>query len=259
MIKSKEGRLSLVIKGVSTAYANALRRSVNEIPILAVDEVEITKNDSVLFDEVLAHRIGLLPLDYDKTFTLREACSCKGKGCSKCSAELVLSVSGGTERKLVKAAELKSKTVRPVYGDMPLVFLEKGQEIELVAKAKLGKGKEHAKYSAGLVFFKASPIIEIEKSCDSCKKCVDICPKDVFSAEPKVAVKNLLNCDLCNACVEECQKQGKSAIKVSASEEDFIFEVESWGCLKPKEILIEACEVMGGNIGKFVKEVNKIK
>ena len=57
----------LVIRAeITESLANAIRRSVLEIPTLAVDEVEIFKNDSALYDEVLAHRIGLIPLKTEK-------------------------------------------------------------------------------------------------------------------------------------------------------------------------------------------------
>src|SRR3989344_9307151 len=48
------------------SLANAIRRSISEIPTLAIDEVEIFKNDSALYDEMLAHRIGLVPLKNEK-------------------------------------------------------------------------------------------------------------------------------------------------------------------------------------------------
>ena len=64
VIKNQNGELSFVLRGISSAYANALRRTTEEIPVLAIDEVEISKNDSVLYDEVLSHRIGLVPLKY---------------------------------------------------------------------------------------------------------------------------------------------------------------------------------------------------
>ena len=61
ILKSKEDELSFVIRGINSSYANALRRSSEEIPVLAVDTVEVTKNDSMLYDEMLALRIGLIP------------------------------------------------------------------------------------------------------------------------------------------------------------------------------------------------------
>jgi len=258
-IKSNDGsndlKIEFVLKGTNNSFVNAVRRSVNEIPVLAVDTVEISANDSALNDEILAHRIGLLPLKYDKTFTLPEECSCKGKGCAKCTATLTLKASGGA----VKAGELKSKTVDVLYPEMPLTLLQKDQEIELMAEARLGRGINHSKFSPGLMWFREYPIIELPKNAEACKDCVKVCPKGVFSIDGKVAVKNLLNCDLCEACVDECRKLGKEEIVVKGSKEDFIISIESWGQLRPKEIFIEACEILDKNIKEFLKEASKIK
>jgi DNA-directed RNA polymerase alpha subunit len=56
---------------VDESLANAVRRYVDQIPILAVDEVEISKNDSPLYDETVAHRIGMIPLKMDKSMDER--------------------------------------------------------------------------------------------------------------------------------------------------------------------------------------------
>ena len=247
--------MQFVIKGINNSIANAVRRSVNEIPVLAVDNVEISKNDSALSDEMLAHRIGLVPLSYDKTFTLSEDCTCKGKGCAKCTAALTLTAKGG----VVKAGDLKSKTVKVIYPEMPLDLLQKEQEIEIIAEAKLGKGINHVKFSPGLMWFREFPNIELPKNLESVKDCMKMCPRDVYTTEGKLGIKNLINCDLCEACVEECRNKGKEEIKVTGSKEDFIFEIESWGQLRPKEIFIEACEVLDNNIKEFLKEASKIK
>ena len=71
-IKTQEGEMSFVVRGINASYANAIRRTGQEIPVLAIDTVEFSKNDSVLYDEILAHRIGLIPLEADKTFTSQE-------------------------------------------------------------------------------------------------------------------------------------------------------------------------------------------
>jgi DNA-directed RNA polymerase subunit D len=252
VIKSNENELGLVIKGIDHTYANSIRRSAEEIPILAVDEVEIVKNDSMLYDEMLALRIGLTPLKADKTFTSPDECTCKGKGCMKCTVDLTLKAVGPC---IVKSGDLKSKTVKPVFADIPLVILQEGQELELVAEARLGKGADHAKFSPGLVWFRAYPKIDLDKNCD--KDCLKACPKDVFDIE-KVSVKNLLNCDLCNACVEACARKGSNAIKVSGSNEDFIFEIESWGQLAPKEIFSDAISALGKNLKELDKDIKKL-
>ena len=72
---------------------NAIRRSVNYIPTLAVDTLEISKNDSALYDEIIAHRVGLVPLK-NESLKLSEECDCKGKGCGKCSVKFKLQAKG---------------------------------------------------------------------------------------------------------------------------------------------------------------------
>src|SRR3989344_3740746 len=51
------------------ALANAIRRSLSEVPTLAIDEVEIYKNDSALYDEIVANRLGLIPLKTEKSMS----------------------------------------------------------------------------------------------------------------------------------------------------------------------------------------------
>jgi len=256
-LKSEKEKLIFVLRGTTNEFANALRRSIYEIPVLAIDEVEISKNDSVLYDEMIAHRLGLIPLKADKkTFSEKEDCSCKGKGCNKCTASLVLKAKGPCT---VYAGDLKSKVVDAVFPEMPIVTLQEGQELEIVAGAKLGKAKEHVKWSPGLIWFRGYPKIEISKECESCKLCADVCPKKVFDFDKKIIIKNLAECDLCEACVDECKRQGKNPIKVSGSEEDFIFYVESFGQISPKEMILEALDVIEKNMNTLGKEVNKIK
>ena len=78
MIKTKnldkeKQKLSFVTD-MSTSLANAIRRSVLEIPVMAIDEVEIVKNDSALYDEIIAHRIGLIPIKTEKTINTAGIC-----------------------------------------------------------------------------------------------------------------------------------------------------------------------------------------
>ena len=79
---------------MNLTLANALRRSTNEIPVLAIDEVDIYKNDSALYDEIIAQRVGLVPLK-NEDLKLPEDCDCgKEDGCAKCSMKLKLSCEG---------------------------------------------------------------------------------------------------------------------------------------------------------------------
>jgi len=255
---SKEPKLIFVVRGISVAIANALRKTANEVPVLAIDTVEFIKNDSVLYDEFLAHRLGLLPLEYDKTLTLPEECSCEGKGCSKCTLNLTLKAAGPCT---VYAKDLKGKGAKVIYPDMPLTVLQKGHELELIATAKLGKAKVHAKFSPGLIYYGMYPIFDI-KPCSLCGACVDACPVKILNIDEKakkIVVKNPEKCDICNACVEACEAKKQNAIKVKPNNEEFIFTIESWGQLSNREVFTEVIKALDENLKQLSKEVDKIK
>ncbi|UCD20822.1 MAG: DNA-directed RNA polymerase subunit D [archaeon] len=249
-IKSTSGKATFIVRGIDFSFANALRRSVSEIPVLAVDTVEFYKNDSALYDEFLAHRLGLVPLKAPKTFTLRSKCTCKGKGCLKCTASFKLKAKGS---KTVYTSELKGRGAEIALKEIPIVLLEKDQELELSAEAILETAKEHAKFSTGLTWFNALPEITI-KGCDACGKCIEICPKGVIKLKDKGITINSLNCDMCEACVDLC-KDLKDAISMKPSETDFLFNIESFGQLEPKKIFSESVKALDANLKTLTKAV----
>ncbi|MFH0861217.1 MAG: DNA-directed RNA polymerase subunit D [Candidatus Altiarchaeota archaeon] len=153
-VKAKDNRMSFTIGGINSQYANAIRRSIiSAVPIIAIEKVDIYNNSSIMNDETLAHRLGLVPLTTDlKTYNLPAECTCEGKGCGKCTVILTLDVKGP---KTVYSADLKSEDpkVKPVYDEMQLVKLAPSQEIKLEAHARLGKGFEHIKWQGGLAAY----------------------------------------------------------------------------------------------------------
>ena len=146
LINKKDDKLIFKAK-IDESLANAVRRYVGEIPVLAVDEVEISKNDSPLYDETIAHRIGLIPIKTDKAITKET----KGK--------LKLSVKKEGE---VYSEELKGN-VKIAFDKIPITILTKDQELELVADVMAGKGDVHAKFSPGLVFYRGLAEITMDK------------------------------------------------------------------------------------------------
>ena len=137
-------------------YANTLRRLIlSEVPIMAIELCEISKNGSALYDEMLAHRLGLVPLTTDlKGYNLpTDEEKDSGEYLAKSSCKLTLKAKGPG---IVYAKDLKSKDpkVKPVYPDMPIVKLLEGQEVEIVATAVMGQGKDHVKWSPGHAFFR---------------------------------------------------------------------------------------------------------
>ncbi len=246
----EQGKISFVVSEIGESMANAIRRSTAEIPILAIDEVEFYKNDSALYDEILAHRLALIPLRPKIKLAEREKCSCKGEGCKKCTVEIKLSAKGPAT---VYAEQLEGN-IDVVYGKMPIVVLEEGQELELVAYARLGKAIEHAKFSPGLVYYRNVPNIKINKECETCEACANACPTNAIAFENgKLVVKDVYACDLCEACVEACKKEGKEDGIVIEKTNDIIFFIESWGQIPAREIFGEAIKVLRQNLKETAK------
>ncbi len=148
--------MSVKLKGVPLQYANALRRiCLNGVPVFAIDTVDIIENSSVMSDEGIAHRLGLIPIRTDlKRFAEPSKCSCQSKaGCSNCRVMLVVDSGIADTTRTVTSAELSSEddTVKPVSDKVPIVQIAPGQNIKLEAYARLGRGSDHAKWNSANV------------------------------------------------------------------------------------------------------------
>ena len=88
----ENGKLSFILKDSLPVYVNTLRRlMIDEVPTMAIEEIEFQKNNSILYDEAIAHRLGLVPLKTDlKSYNLPDKCKCEGKGCNRCLLKLIL-------------------------------------------------------------------------------------------------------------------------------------------------------------------------
>lgn len=153
VIAKDSEKISIKLKGVPLQYANALRRiCLNGVPVFAIDTVDIISNTSVLPDEALAHRLGLIPIKTDlKRFNEPSKCDCKSKlGCSNCKVLLVLDSGVAEETRTVLSSELSSEdgTVKPSSDKIPIIQLAPGQQIKIECYARLGRGREHAKWNS---------------------------------------------------------------------------------------------------------------
>ena len=153
VISKDSEKIAIKLKGVPLQYANALRRvCLNGVPVFAVDTVDIIENTSVLPDEGLAHRLGLIPLKTDLSrFNEPSKCDCQSEsGCSNCKILLVLDSGEAEQTRAVLSSELSSEddTVKPVSEKIPIVQLAPGQKIKIECYARLGRGTEHAKWNA---------------------------------------------------------------------------------------------------------------
>ena len=248
ILRRKDPHLEFVIEGVTPAFVNALRRiMISEVPTLAVDWADIENNNSVIFDEMLTHRLGMLPLVFDpKKLNFTDDCKCDGKGCVLCQAVLVMDKAGPC---IVHSGDLKSsnREVRPTDPRFILVELLKGQHVKLSAVARLGRGKQHAKWQAANASYQYYPELK-EAKANSLPKCPKGCLKKVGS---KVTLKDPAKCDLCDSCAE-------AGVKVVGNPNKFIFRVESVSGLKPAYIVSKAVEVLSGKADEFKKNLGKL-
>lgn len=225
-VKNTEEKLVLRIEA-NEPLANSIRRSLSDIPTLAIEEVEMYKNDSALYDEVIANRLGLIPLKTEKSMS------------GKTKIDLKLSKKGPGN---VYAEDLEGPA-KIVYPKIPITYLSDGHKLELLATATLGTGKDHAKHIPGLCYYrhllevKSSPQIDkiVEKS------------KGLIKPEKK---GSRWICDLDEAKINDIESTDKKAISDSS---ELLFIIESYGSMPAKDILSEAIKALEKNLDEFEK------
>ena len=139
ILNEEDGVLEAQLSQANEAIANSLRRSMMaKVPTLAIKELQITQNQSGLFDEVLANRMGQIPFtvpeNVDEEDTVHIAVQQEGPG-------------------VVHAEDIKADNdeAEPVNPDALIVELKEDQELKLEGEAVLGKGEEHAKHQGGTI------------------------------------------------------------------------------------------------------------
>ncbi len=254
------------LSGVSMSFANMFRRAmISEVPTLAIEDVRIYDNTSVLFDEMLAHRLGLIPLRTDlKVYKPRSECTCEGAGCSACTATYTLSVEGP---KTVSSSDLipQDPDAAPAEEGIPIIELAKDQKVVLEAHAVLGTGKEHAKWQATTACgYKNYPVIAIDARCDGCGMCIDECPRNVLETKQgkaRVVEGRQELCSLCRLCERACLAGGigtEAAIRIDTDTEKFIFVVESDGSMPVRDIIERALQYIQRSSDDLVDVMNEI-
>ncbi|HEX7206783.1 MAG TPA: DNA-directed RNA polymerase subunit D [Nitrososphaeraceae archaeon] len=151
ILERADEKIVIKFNNVPRQYVNAIRRtSISEVPTLAIDDVVILENSSVMHDEAIAHRLGLVPLQTNlDRFVMPHDCDCKSTlGCSKCRVLLVLDSEANEKTKVVTSGELVSEDelIKPVSKDIPIIALAPGQKLKFEAYARLGIGRDHAKW-----------------------------------------------------------------------------------------------------------------
>ena len=245
-----------LVKPTDAYLMNAIRRAaISLVPTMAIETVEIRKNSSLLYDEILAHRLGLIPLKTD----LKHYEVIKKPGDEeslKCTVKFTLKMKGP---KTVYSKDLKSAdpAVVPVYDEMPIVKLTKNQEVALEATAILGYGKEHMKWSPGIVYYKNKPLVDIKGTPDT-EKLKSVLPNDsalkISGTKVTVDEEKLYTTNYLDAFIGESVAKG---VNISMVPDEFIFNVESFGQLSVKDLIVASIDALKDKINEFNDIITK--
>ena len=254
ILNKTDTEIQFLLEDSNPQFANALRRiMISEVPVLAIDTVDFSINDSILYNEIIAHRIGLIPLVFDpKKFHFKEEHE-DGKTCSLCEVVFAINKKGPG---MVYSKDMKSSNpdVKPLYDDIPIVELFNDQKLKLEASAYLGFGKNHAKYQAANAFYRYLATAKLIGKINS-QDILKACPKHALKLEgDKISVS--LECDLCKECIKTL---GKDVLEIGEDSTKFIFNVESVSGLKAEDIVLQAVDVLKNKMKDFEKEVRKLK
>lgn len=264
IIEKTKNTMRFILSDVDAAVANSLRRAIlSEVPTFAIDDVVIIENTSVLFDEIIAHRLGLIPLTTDlDTYSYSEECETEDpEVLSKCQVTLTLEKEAVDDYVMVYSGDLISEdpNVRPVYDDIPIVKLAPKQRLVLEAYARLGIGRIHAKWQpVSTVSYKYMPLLNVNyEKCNFCGKCVEVCPKNILDIKDNaLVITDILECTLCMSCQEVCPE---NAISVEWDNKTFIFSLESTGALPVEKIPDLAAEAIIKQCGNLLSQIEEIK
>ena len=274
IIEMAERKAKFILKNSSPAMANALRRTLlSDIPKMAIDKVEFhlgpimyddKEYESVtpLFDEIIAHRLGMVPVPTDlNLFCPQSECVCGGEGCPNCTIMYSLNKIGPCTVLSGDLEPLGNPDLRVKDEFIPIVELTDGQAVLIYATAVMGTAKKHVKWQvANGVGYKYLPQIAIDEGMESDEEvleCAAICPKKVFEVEDgKLVIKNPLECSLCRACTDHLGEKG--GITVTGDDQNFFFKFETDGSLTAQQALDKAVEILAEEANDFKAQLEQL-
>ena len=237
----KLNKYTFLMKGSDEVFANTIPRLIaEEVPTLAVEDIEIKDNNSALFDEMLGLRLGLLPIKTDlKTYRLPKNADEVEERSAECTLQLKLKVgrNGYIYAEDAESADPKCTFVQP---KAIIVKLLSKQKVDVTMTAVMGQGKVHTKWSPGLAIYRHEPVIKMGK-VENPEIVANHSTDGVFTLK---AGKLTLNEDkVIDSKLLEYYSELDKGITVEYSD-NIIFSIESWGQLTTKEILSSAADFL---------------
>ncbi|XP_074650733.1 DNA-directed RNA polymerases I and III subunit RPAC1-like [Tubulanus polymorphus] len=292
VVKLTEREMEFDMVGIDAAIANAFRRILlAEVPTMAVEKVFIENNTSIIQDEVLAHRLGLIPIYADpRLFEYKTQDEAEGTGDDTISFQLKVrctknpsAAKDATDpNELYKdhkvftshmkwvpmgsqADLFKEGDIRPVEDDILIAKLRPGQEIDVTMHCVKGIGQDHAKFSpVATASYRLLPEIILAKPvkgerAEKLKKCFapGVIKIENIGGE-KVAKVIDARRDVCSREVLR-HDDLKDCVKLHRVRDHFIFSVESTGALPPDVLVSEAIKILMAKCRAFIQELSKVE
>ena len=234
-----------LVKGVTPAFMNAMRRTIiNNVPCLAVDEVTFYENDSVVFDEMLANRLGLLPIKTDvKAYK-------KGD-----TVKLVLEKVGPCE---VTSKDIKCTDPKIEILDKKIIItrLGKDEKIKLEMTAKMSSGQEHARFQPAIVSFNEVPKINNDNTHKNIKELIMAMPQGTIEDKAgKLFLLDPYNIKTQNQFGNILEKFG---VEIEYVKDEFILTLETTGQLSSQEVIGSALNQLNEKLEEMNTEIKKL-
>ncbi len=237
VLESKgDEKVVLKVSGASVSEVNGIRRAIlSQIPCFAIDEVDFYENNSALYNEYLANRLGLVPLTFDADVA------------DDARVSLTMNVQGPG---IIYSKDLVSAdgVIKPINNNFPIVDLGDNQRVRVEAWAVKGTAKKHAKFQCAHASYGLMPFFKVKKNSPKLKEFVEKLPKPMLDSKGEpVAWK-------CTA-LEKFATDNPDVAEYGLEEKDFVFTIESFNNVPATGQLRTALKVMAGHAGEIRKEL----
>lgn len=288
VISTNEELVLFDVVGVDAPIANALRRiMLSEVPTIAIETVFVHRNTSIMHDEQLAHRLGLVPLKINPKpfqvwekglevtprntvkFRLKVRCE-KNRNAPRdgeAPPDMLYTnskvLSGQIEyvpfQGNTQADIFRDEPPHPVHDDILLCKLRPGQDIHVEMNATKHIGREHAKWSpVCTASYRMLPEINLKEHItgSEAKELVNLCPAKVFDIEDDAAiVARPRDCTVCRECIRE--DKWRSKVQLTRKRDHFIFSVEGTGAIPARYVVTDALTVLMRKCDTVLKGLNE--
>ncbi len=224
---------TFLVRGVTPAFANGLRRAmIADVPTLSIDTVRVIENSSVMFDEQIGLRLGLIPLttpdDLEEGDEVTLAIDVEGPDTAY-SGDLVSS----------------DEKVKPAEENVPIIELKENQRLEVEADAVVGYGKDHAKYQGGVaVGYRHLQRVEVVGETGEFENDEPNIVRGVIEEDGELIRTETFGNDLSE------RYPGKELV-VEDVPNAFVFNVETDGSMTVEDLVVGAAESVGARANEL--------